>query len=202
MNLKKFEFTSKDAPFIKRDITLRLVFTALFVALFVWQFVALVIAQSTNSISTAKLVATIFVLLTSLLMAMLGFVYAFKDIRILNAVKKRGSCVSTVDIIFSTKKHSFVRLYQIICQVLALVCLFVLLCSLTYAVLHHCVPHRAVLHPVRHDLHEGHPQGGFHRSENHCILPSHHRRGHRHRPAYGPADEGLLPGAVHLRPGI
>ena len=135
MNLKKFEFTSKDAPFIKRDITLRLVFTALFVALFVWQFVALVIAQSTNSISTAKLVATIFVLLTSLLMAMLGFVYAFKDIRILNAVKKRGSCVSTVDIIFSTKKHSFVRLYQIICQVLALVCLFVLLCSLTYAVL-------------------------------------------------------------------
>ena len=135
MNLKKFEFANKDIPFLKRDIIIRLIFTALFTILFIWQFVALFVAQAHNALSTTKIISTICVLLLSLLLAMLGFLYSFKDIKIMNAVKKRGTCVSTVDILFSTKKNSFIKLYEIVTQVLAYVSLFVLLCSITYSIL-------------------------------------------------------------------
>lgn len=135
MNLKKFEFTNKDIPFLKRDIIIRLSFSALFIVVFLWQFISLIVAQSASGLSVGKMIATIFVLLFSLLLIMLGFFYAFKDMKIVSAIKRRGTCVSTVDILFSTKKTGFMKLYQLIAFVLALVSLAVLLSSVTYALL-------------------------------------------------------------------
>ena len=135
MHLKKFEFTNKDIPFLKKDIVWRLSFTAMFCAIFIWQFIAFIVAQTKGLMSTGRIVATIFVLVLSLMLAFIGFIYSFKDIRIVAAIQKRGSCVSTVDVLFSIKKNSFIRLYDIVCQVLAYVSLFVLLCSITSMIL-------------------------------------------------------------------
>ena len=135
MNLKKFEYANKDVPVLKKDIVVRLTFTALFVAIFIWQFISFVSTQASDNMSTGKTVSTVVVLLLSLILGAIGFVYSFKDIRIVTAIKKRGTCVSTVDLIFSTKKDSFMRIYDIVCQVLAYVSLFVLLCSITSLIL-------------------------------------------------------------------
>ena len=135
MNIKKFEFTNKDIPFLKRDIIVRLSFSALCIIVFLWQFISLFASQDINNLSNVKIIATVFVLIFSLLLTLLGFLYAFKDMKIVSVIKKRGACVSSVDIIFSTKKHSFMKLYQLIAFILALASLAVLLSSLTYALL-------------------------------------------------------------------
>ena len=135
MNLKKFEFVNKDVPSLKKDIATRLTFTVLFVGILIWQFVSFLITHNAGNMTIGKIISTVFVLLLALILGMLGFVYTFKDFRIVTAIKKRGSCVSTVDLLFSTKKDSFMKIYDIICQVLAYVSLFVLLCSLTSLIL-------------------------------------------------------------------
>lgn len=135
MNLKKFEFTNKDISFLKKDIIVRLSFTVMFCAIFIWQLVSFLVTQAKNAMSTGRIISTVFVLILSLMLAMIGFFYSFKDIRIVNSIQKRGSCISTVDVLFSIKKNSFVRIYDIICQVLAYVSLFVLLCSITSLIL-------------------------------------------------------------------
>ena len=60
MNLKKFEFTNKDIPFLKKDIVIRLSFTVMFCAIFIWQFIAFLVTQAKDAMSTGRIVATEF----------------------------------------------------------------------------------------------------------------------------------------------
>ena len=135
MNLKKFEYTNKDIPFLRRDVTVRLIFSSLFIAVFIWQFISLFVTNATVGMTTPKIVTSIIVLIVALMMAMVALLYSLKDLKIISAIKKRGTCVSTIDILFSLKKGSFIKLYQIVAWILAIVSLFILLCSLTYSIL-------------------------------------------------------------------
>ena len=134
MGLKKFEYHSKNIPFLKRDIALRLVFVLVFFAIFAWQFISLM--QNLDSgVNVGMIIATIAVLICSLLFAGISILYCLKSFKILTVVKKTGRCLSSVPILFDTSKKGFLKMYSIITEVLAIVCAIVLLCSLIYSLL-------------------------------------------------------------------
>jgi len=136
MNLKRFEYLNKDVPFLKKDVTSRLLFSLLYFAIFVWQFASIVI-KSINKInlSTAMIVASVFVLLVTLMFGALSLLYCFKSLKILSVIKKNGRCVSSVEILFNTEKTGFMKLYSFITEVLTIICSIVVLCSIIYAFL-------------------------------------------------------------------
>ena len=75
------------------------------------------------------------VLISSLLLSLVTMSYAFKDFRIIAAIKMRGKCVSSVQILFKTNKTSFLWLYNFIMQFLALATSLVLIGCITYSIL-------------------------------------------------------------------
>ena len=136
MNLKQFEYLNKDIPFLKKDIAFRITFTIIYFAVFVWQFISMA-TKSINKIyiTLPMIISTVFVLLTCLLFAGLSLIYCFKSFKVLSIVKKQGKCISSVEILFNTKKSGFVKLYSYITEFLTIICSIVLLCSFIYSFL-------------------------------------------------------------------
>jgi len=135
MNRKRFEYYHKDIKQLKIDIVFRIVFSILFMACFVWQMVSTVMASMKGPLSIMQIVVSCLVLLTSLSLCFITFIYAFKDFRIIAAIKMNGKCVSSVSILFSIKKASFVKLYSYLIQVLTLAVSLVLIACITYSIL-------------------------------------------------------------------
>ena len=135
MNLKNFEYLSKDVPFLKKELIFRATFTVLFFTIFLIQFITMVkhLIQSTLNIGMA--ISSSVVLLVCALFCVISIMYMLKTINIIRVVSNHGRCVSTVDIMLSTKKDSFVKLYSFVCDVLAVFAAIVLICSFTNAVL-------------------------------------------------------------------
>ena len=136
MNTKQFEYLNKDVPFLKKDSIKRMVFSLIYFAIFIWQFMS-VVSKSINGekFNTGMIISSIFVLLVSFMFAGISLLYCFKSIKILDVIKKEGRCVSSVAILFNTSKKGFVSLYSFITEVLAIICSIVLLCSIIYGLL-------------------------------------------------------------------
>ena len=135
MNSKRFEYYHKDIKQLKIDIFFRIVFSTLFMACFVWQIASTFSASTKGPLSNLQIVVSCLVLLTSLSMCFITFIYAFKDFRIIAAIKMNGKCVSTVSILFSTQKASFVKLYSYLIQLLSFAVTLVLIACITYSIL-------------------------------------------------------------------
>ncbi|MBR6779288.1 MAG: hypothetical protein IKM43_04025 [Clostridia bacterium] len=133
MNLKKFEYMNKDIPFLKKDIKCRLAFLILFASLIVWQFVLFLL--QIDSLNVIMITIGIVVMLLSFVLCVVMLMYAFKDIKILEIVKKRGSVVSSVSLLPSIKKRSFIKLYSSLSWLLAISMMLLLVSALTYSVL-------------------------------------------------------------------
>lgn len=132
MNSKRFEFQHKDIEGLKKDIVFRSIFMFLFIAIFIWQIVMIAIEKN---LVFAHIVIAITVLISSLMLTILSFMYVFKDFRIISAIKTNGKCVSSVQILMKTDKKSFIRLYNILIQLLTLATSLILICSITYSIL-------------------------------------------------------------------
>ncbi len=135
MNLKKFEYQHKDTPFLKRDIAVRFLFSILFFAIAVWQFIIMAINLVNNTLSTTMLITSLFVIILSVIMFVCAMMYAFKDFRVISTIKKRGKCVSSVQVLFKINKRSFMKLYLFLNSVLSLATSLVLIASITYSIL-------------------------------------------------------------------
>ena len=135
MNSKRFEYTHKDIPFLKKDIVYRTFFILLFLCVFVWQFVDMIKAALNDSLFILQICSTVLVFISCLLLAYISLLYVFKDFRIIAAVKMNGKCVSAVQILIKTNKKSFIWLYNLLIQSLTLLTSIVLICSITYAIL-------------------------------------------------------------------
>lgn len=135
MKSKKFIYVHKDVKQLKIDIAFRILFSALFLGIFVWQFTAMVMYIVKNKFSNVHGVVAAIVLISSLLLCLITFFYAFKDFQIIAAVKMSGQCVSSVSILFSTRNNSFIRLYNYLIQFLTLATTLVLIAALTYTIL-------------------------------------------------------------------
>lgn len=135
MNYKVFEYHNKDIPFLKREIIFRSTFAMLFFATFVWQFISMIENINTGLLSVGKIVSSIFVLIACLLFSVLSILYVLKTLRVISVIKLKGKCVSSVEILFKLEKDSFIKLYSIITEILALIAAIVLICALTYSIL-------------------------------------------------------------------
>ena len=61
--------------------------------------------------------------------------YAFRSINIINSIKRKGKAVRVVTTLRNNDKGSFIKLYSIITQIIAVVVLLVLVSALTYSIL-------------------------------------------------------------------
>lgn len=132
MRSKKFEYFHRDIKQLKTDIIFRCVFSALFLGIFVWQLISVFINKNITSV---QIVVSVIVLVSSLLFSAMTFVFAFKDLNIIATIKETGKCVSSVQILFSTNKTSFMRLYNLLISFLTLVTSLVLVACITYSIL-------------------------------------------------------------------
>lgn len=131
---QQFEYQKRDLPFLRKDLAFRIIFSMLFFAIFIWQFTTfLPVVQNEENI--VKLVVGSIVLLSSLLMFFIAFLYVFKDVRTIQTVKKFGRCSSRVQVMFDLKKGSFIRLYRFVTNLITLATSLVLVASITYAIL-------------------------------------------------------------------
>ena len=135
MNNKKFEFTDKDIPYLKRDIVVRTIFSVLFISIFVWQFIMMVQTYTKASLDVLKITSSLIVLICSLMLSFISLMYVFRNFRILTSINEHGRCVSYVQMLIKTNKRSFIWMYGVLIQFLTLVTSLVLICSLTYSIL-------------------------------------------------------------------
>lgn len=135
MNLKRFEYFSKDVPFLKRGLFFRFLFFVLFMAVITWQITSMIVIHSQKGLSIPEIISGVTVILLSLLLGLISIAYVFKNMKVIEAIKKHGRCICSVPMLINIKKNSFIRLYSAISFVLALLALVVLLSSLTYSLL-------------------------------------------------------------------
>ncbi len=135
MNLKNFEYLHKDIPFLKKELVFRAVFTVMFFALFLIQLISMLKNLVIDKLNIGMAISSGVVLITCALFCFLSILYMIKTLRVINVVNNHGRCVSSVDILLNTKKDSFVKLYTIVCELLALLAVIVLVCSITYSAL-------------------------------------------------------------------
>lgn len=135
MKSKRFEYYVKDIKYLKKDIVIRTIFTVLFLAIFIWQMIALVGVEKSSNASLMQFIVSGIVLLSSLMLSLVSLAYVFKDFRIISVIKTNGKCISSVMILFKTQKHSFIWLYKLLIQVLTLITTLVFIASVTYSIL-------------------------------------------------------------------
>ena len=135
MNLKNFEYLSKDVPFLRKDLIFRASFTVAFFAIFLIQLIAMLKNLIADNLNIGMAISSGVVLITCALFCFLSILYMLRSLRIISEVNNRGRCVSSVDILLNTKKDGFVKLYTFVCEFLALLATIVLACSLTYSIL-------------------------------------------------------------------
>lgn len=135
MKAQRFEYQNKDVPMLKKEVFFRMLFMLLFVAIFVWQFVLFVFSYIHGNLTTIKLLAAIAVLIVALLFAMVSFIYGLRCLNIIQKIALHGNAVRTITIISSARKSSFLRLYLIVTQLIAIAMIVVMACTITYSVL-------------------------------------------------------------------
>ncbi len=135
MKAQKFQFRHKDVPMLKKDVAMRTFFSLLFVGVFVWQILLIFFKYFNAKLSTFEVVCSSLTMLISLFMAMVSFVFLFRSLNNLICIKKSGNAVGVKTPMFNSKKTGFFNLYYVVSTVIAWVMTFVLVCSITYAVL-------------------------------------------------------------------
>ena len=83
MNQKKFEYTHKDIPFLKKHLILRGIFCFLFLLVFTWQILSLFMDFNPKEMNIVQFIVGGMVLIINLLMSFISLMYAFKNFRII-----------------------------------------------------------------------------------------------------------------------
>ena len=135
MKMERFEYQHKDIPMLKKDIFFRFLFMALFAGIFGWQLILLISNYIKNELSPLKTIASVILLISSLMFAIISFVYAFRSLNIMQKIVLHGRAVKSISIISNVKKNSFLRIYSVVTQLISLAMLVILCCAVTYNVL-------------------------------------------------------------------
>lgn len=135
MNSKKFEYSYKDIPSLKKDIVIRSCFSFSFLCIFIWQFIDIIVTAMNSSLTIMQIASALIVIASTLLLSLVSLLYVFKDFRIIAAVKINGRCISSVQMLVTTSKRGFLNLYRLLTQMLTLLTSLILICSITYTIL-------------------------------------------------------------------
>ena len=135
MKSKIFEYYHKDIKQLKKDIAFRIIFSCSFLAIFVWQLISMILRGLNGNLTITQGAIAAVILITSILLCLVTFSYAFKDLRIIASINMTGKCVSSVKMLFSTEKKGFMNLYKILIQILTLATTLILIACATYSIL-------------------------------------------------------------------
>lgn len=135
MGKKTFEYFHKDIPLLKKDMRTRLSFVILFSICFIAQLGLLIYKLYTRSATTFMAVVSAIVMLFALIFTILSLSFAFKDLQLINGIKKSGSVIHEMSLLPSISNDKAVKIYLMICKILAVAMLLVLACGITYNVL-------------------------------------------------------------------
>lgn len=130
-----FEYTSKDKPFLNKDIKMRLLFMFLFLIVFAWQIVSIVFSALDDNLSNMMLGIGVFVCIMALIFVLICLLYINRSSTALRQIKKEGHAFGSVLFLMNSEKNSFIRLYSLISKILALIMSLVLISAITYFVL-------------------------------------------------------------------
>ena len=135
MNLKSFEYRKKDISMLKKDATIRTISAILFALVAIWQICLLVSSIKDETLSGLNIISACAVFFFCFVFALVSLLQITKNARTINVITAKGKCVSSVNILFSTEKTGFMKMYSIVTKVIAVLCLVVLFCSITSAFL-------------------------------------------------------------------
>ena len=135
MKVRSFEYQNKDTPLLKKDAIFRILFALLFFIVFVWQIIFIFRDYSLHTLTTLKAAVGTIVLIVSILFDLVAFAYAYRAVDTLSKIKLHGHAVRMVTIFSDNKKGSFVRMYDKLTKLIALVMGLALVSGLTYAIL-------------------------------------------------------------------
>lgn len=135
MNLKSFEYRKKDISMLKKDATIRTVFAVLFAAVAIWQIALLATSVAKETLSVLNIASACAVFFFCFVFALVSILQISKNAKTINVITVKGKCVSSVNVMFSTEKTGFMKMYSITTKVIAVLCLVVLFCSITSAFL-------------------------------------------------------------------
>lgn len=135
MRVRRFEYQSKDTPLLKKDIIFRMLFVLLFTIAFIWQIVFMFRDYATHNLTTTHGIVGSCVLIISLLFDIVAFVYAYRSINILQKIKIHGHAVKMITVLSDNRKGSFLKLYNLITKLIAIVMSLALVSGLTYGIL-------------------------------------------------------------------
>ncbi len=135
MKTKKYEFHNKDIPDLKKDICFRIIFSFIFFAIFIWQFALLIMSSKSKNINILSVILGSIVMITSIMLALFSLVYAQRFINLTQRIKRNGKAIMNITILFNVRKKSFIKLYAVVAEILAVIMLLILTCSITYSIL-------------------------------------------------------------------
>lgn len=130
-----YTFQYKDIPYLKKDFKTRLLFSALFLAVFVWQLFSLLLKKENNDISILELVICVVVMVATLLFAMVSFSYFVKSFSDCKKVRSKIPAYTSVVNTSKPTKNGFITMYLKVSKIIAVLSAILLLCVVTYSVL-------------------------------------------------------------------
>lgn len=134
MNSKKFEYNSKDRPFLIKDIRYRIMFIVLCLLVFIWQMV-IILTHTKSDISKLAIIFGIITMILSVLLILSNLLYVSKSITAIQNIKKHGHSVDNVLLLVKTNKSSFIKIYQKITNIFAFIITLMLISVATYTIL-------------------------------------------------------------------
>ncbi|MBE7076898.1 MAG: hypothetical protein E7374_03280 [Clostridiales bacterium] len=141
MTTRKFDFHASNIPLLKRDMITRLIFTFLFLGVFFYQFTVLFIDYLHDKVGLLKISVGIVLLFLSMMFCLLSFLYAYKDMKIMNKVKKNKVHTTNVAILFPPKSQKTAKFYLIVQEILSIIALLGFVWYLTYSILEYAYNH-------------------------------------------------------------
>lgn len=133
--MKTFEYYHRDIKQLKKDIAFRCLFSLMFLISFVWQIISMIVISVQSKLSVLQGAVGAIVLICAILLCLVTLSFCFKDFRIIATIKMNGKCLSSVGVLFSTSKTSFMKLYDYLIKFLTLMTTLVLIACITYSIL-------------------------------------------------------------------
>ncbi len=131
-----YEFTNRNVPYLKKDIVYRSIFLVAFVVVFAWQFILLVVRYNANTLSNLMMGIAILTMVCSLFLGIVTGIYTYRSVRTVSEIKKSGTMTRRINLLGqNAKKGSFIKMYNVLSQILAVIMLMVFASGVTYAIL-------------------------------------------------------------------
>ncbi len=135
MATKRFEYQHKDIPYLKKNMCFRMIFVMSFLFIFIWQLFNIIHYNLNKELTDIMLIIGGVNLFFCVMYILVALLYYFRCLRTIKEIKKDGKSVKLISLMSVNKKDSYIKMYNFISKIIAIVMLLVLVSALTYTIL-------------------------------------------------------------------